>query len=224
MEIKEVDIINIRPNSKRHHLFLIVLGCLLLMVSFFINMIFWQDYRPQLIFLMFASFIVLLIGYMKFTEPNISYQLTKKHINFIHRTGNWQVRWQDIIRIGDVKTVVGVEYVQLPYLGVKLNTLEYIAENMSPRLANKLIHEQQELLVLAVKNNEIVLDNGMISFEPFNLNGHVYKGPIAAWLFRTEQLVKIYGYHLFLSDNGFDRDKDEFLTLLKNCKNHISIF
>ncbi|MEL0631054.1 DUF2982 domain-containing protein [Psychromonas aquatilis] len=35
---------------------------------------------------------------------------------------------------------------------MKLSNLEHLAKNISPRLANKLIHEQQELIILAIIN------------------------------------------------------------------------
>lgn len=169
---------------------------------------------------LFASCIVFLTGFLKYSEPNISYKLSRKRLYFYHRNGHWDIAWNTIIKIGNVSSRSGLDHVQLPYIGIKLENIEFIAQNISPRLANKLIHEQRELLILAARNNEIILDSGLISFEPFTLNKKIYKGPIAAWLFRTEQLVSIYGYHLFIPDTTFDRELDDFLNFLKQCKHH----
>ena len=129
-----------------------------------------------------------------------------------------------MIRIGDIRANVLAEYQHLPYLGIRINSLENIAQSISPRLANKLLHEQQELLLLGVRNQEIDLQNGVINFDPFTLNGVTYKGPVAAWLYRTELLQKAYGYHLFLPESSFDRDLIEFLSLLKECHHYINSY
>jgi hypothetical protein len=215
-------VIQVKPNSKRNRLFLSCLGCLLLCVCLLLNLFFWDDYKIQLIFLMSAGFMVLFIGLLKFLEPSISYWITPKTIFYYHRNGHWHLPWQDILRIGDIQADVRGEHVQLPYLGIKLNSLTNIAQTISPRLANKLLHEQLELLSLAVKNREIDLPDGVINFEPFELNGITYKGPIAAWLYRTEALNKAYGYHLYLPENSLDRGLIEFLGLLKECRHYIN--
>ncbi|MEO9509425.1 MAG: DUF2982 domain-containing protein [Nonlabens ulvanivorans] len=164
--------------------------------------------------------IVLLTGILKYSEPETSYQLTRQELCFYHRNGHWQLEWEKIVRFGQPSANTIFERINLPYIGIKLKDLAFIADNISPRLANKLIHEQRELLILAARNNEIKLESGLISFEPFTLHNKVYKGPIAAWLFRTEQLNQVYGYHLFLADSSFDRELDEFLKLLKQCKEY----
>jgi len=215
-------VIQVKPNSKRNRLFLLCLGCLLLCVCLLLNLLFWDDYRIQLIFIMSASFMVLFVGLLKCLEPPISYLITPETISYYHRSGHWYLPWEDILRIGDIRADVLGQHVQLPYLGIRVNSLTNIAQTISPRLANKLLHEQQELLMLAVKNHEIDLQDGMINFEPFELNGVTYKGPVAAWLYRAEELNKAYGYHLYLPESSFDRGLIEFLGLLKECHHYIN--
>ena len=218
---KSVDkIIKIAPKSRRNRLFLLCLGCLSLFCCVLLNMMFWQEYKIQLILLMSASFILLLLGSLKYLEPEISYLITPETISYHHRDGQWQLPWQDIMRIGDINTEVNGEYLQLPYIGIKLNTLENIAKSISPRLANKLLHEQKELIYLAIKKHEIKLKNGLINFEPYQLNELTYKGPVAAWLYRTEQLFAAYGYHIYLPDSSCDRGLQEFLNLLRQCQDY----
>lgn len=197
-----------------------VLGGVLILVSMFFNLLYWNAYKIQLMMVFLACSIVFLAGMLKHSEPDISYKLTRQQLFFFHRNGDWSINWKDIVRIGQPTANTIFEKLNLPYIGIKLKDIAYIADNISPRLANKLIHEQRELLILAARNNEITLESGLISFDPFTLHNKVYKGPIAAWLFRTEQLNKVYGYHLYLPDSGFDRDIDAFLALLKQCKDH----
>jgi hypothetical protein len=216
----DTDVLLIKPKSKNHSGFLMLLGTCLLLVSFLLNAIFWDDYKFQLMLIMFACAIILLIGILKNSEPDVSFKLTRQHLNFLHRNGYWIIKWQDITRLGQPTSRTVFDVIHLPYIGIKLKNIALIADNISPRLANKLIHEQRELLVLAAKNNEIKLDSGLISFEPYTLNNKVYKGPIAAWLFRTEQLAGVYGYHLYLPETSFDRDTQAFIKLLNDCKEH----
>ncbi|MFT4836505.1 MAG: hypothetical protein ACI9IJ_001428 [Psychromonas sp.] len=224
MQKRAQRVIQIKPNSKRNHLFLSCLGCLLLCVCLLLNLFLWDQYKIQLIFIMSASFMMLFVGLLKFLEPPISYCITPETIFYCHRHGHWNLPWQDILRIGDIPVDIRGQHVKLPYLGIRLNSLTNIAQTISPRLANKLLHEQLELLLLVVKNHEIDLPNGLINFEPFELNGITYKGPIAAWLYRTEELSKAYGYHLYLPENSFDRELLEFLGLLKECHHYINSY
>ncbi|TRX56777.1 DUF2982 domain-containing protein [Thalassomonas sp. M1454] len=193
---------------------------MLLALSFTLNYWLWDDFKIQLTIIMFASFVVLLIGVLKKFEPSYSYKLTPGQLSFYHRSGKWHIKWQDIVRIGSVKASIQGQLIELAFIGIKLNNIETIAASVSPRLANRLLHEQKELIQLAVSTNEIKPQDAIIKFEPYNLQGKVYKGPIAAWLYRSEQLMKAYGYHLYLPEDSFDRSSNEFKNLLKQCKSY----
>lgn len=219
-QILKQDEISIKPQSKNNAGFLILLGICLLLVSFLLNSVFWDEYKLQLMLIMFACSIILLIGILKNSEPDTSFKLTRQYISFLHRNGHWKIKWQDISSLGQPTSRTLFDVTYLPYIGIKLKNISLIADNISPRLANKLIHEQRDLLILAAKNNEIKLESGLISFEPYRLNNKTYKGPIAAWLYRTEQLVGIYGYHLYLPETSLDRDLHAFIKLLKSCKEY----
>ncbi len=213
-------ILYIKPRSKRNALFLLILGALLLSFSFILNSFLFSEFKIQLTLIMLACFMVFLVGLMKYLEPKYSYCLTPTTIRFIHRHGQWQLPWSDIVRIGTVAADVHGQHQQLPYLGIKLINLESIANSISPRLANKLMHEQQELLRLAKNNNQLPPNNETINFSPYSLQHATYKGPVAAWLYRSEQLAQCYGFHLFIPQDSFDRDRHEFLALLKQCKQY----
>jgi len=210
--------ITITPQSTKHAKFILLAGSILLCCCLLLNVFFWVNYKIQLMFMLFTSLIVLFIGILKTTEPKISYRLTRKNLYFNHRNGTWHQEWSDIIKIGEIFTTSERGTLQLPYLGIKLTGLESIAENISPRLANKLLHEQKELYRLAIINNLITGDKSIICFAPIVVNNKTYKGPVAAWLYRTIQLNTAFGYHLYLSEGTFDRNSNEFLVLLNNCK------
>ena len=213
-------VITIHPNSKRYTHTFIWLGCISLFVFWILSLFLWQIFKIQLIFLISATLVLILIGVLKYLEPGTSLFITPKTIRYCHRHGQWALPWQDIIRFGELKADVQGEHIQLPYVGIKLNNLDHIAKSISPRLANKLIHEQQELLILAIANKEVEFEGSLINFEPYTLNEVIYKGPIAAWLHRSEQLAKAYGYHLFLPESSLDRNLNSFLKLLKKCHDY----
>lgn len=199
---------------------MISLGILLLGISFTLNSWLWDDFKIQLTIIMFASFVVLLVGILKTLEPSCAYKITPEQLTFYHRSGSWQIKWQDIVRIGNVKSNLQGQVVELDFIGIKLNNLQAIAESISPRLANRLIHEQKELVALAVSSKELSQQQAIIDFAPYSLENKTYKGPIAALLYRSEQLVKAYGYHLYLPEDSLDRSKEEFISLLRQCKEY----
>lgn len=203
--------------SKRNGLSLLALGLILMLITVMASLWFWPTFKLQMIFVILVNIIVILIGLVKVLEPKISYKLTPKNVLYIHKHGYWQIFWTDIIRIGKVNSSVGLTQQELPFLGIKLTNLHYIAEHITPRLANRLLHEQNVLRQLIMTTGNDTQDTTVISFEPYELNGKCYKGPIAAWLFRSEQLARHYGYHLYLPIDSFDRTSDEFLSLLREC-------
>ncbi|WP_440873713.1 DUF2982 domain-containing protein [Thalassotalea sp. PLHSN55] len=218
MNLNSQKLIEITPIAKNHQYFLLVLGALLLAICLLLNRYFWSDFKLQLMFIMFASFIIFLLGLMKVLSPKISFQLTPASIKYFHSHGQWQISWPNIVRIDSVQAFVQGQFCELPYVGIKLTSLSAIADNISPRLANKLLHEQQELIHLAIKNNELSLEQGIIDFSPYQGLEKTYKGPVAAWLHRSEQLCQAYGFHLFLPKDNVDRDIKAFVKLLRQCQ------
>jgi len=94
--------------------------------------------------------MIAFIGLLKYLEPETSFFITPKMIEYCHLNGKWTLPWQDIIRFGEVKADVRGQHTQLPYLGIKLNNLEHLAKNISPRLANKLIVAYTQYFYLAI--------------------------------------------------------------------------
>lgn len=223
MATKKNKAIYISPRSKRNRLTLVLSGGILLLISFVANLAMGQENQAIVLVLVFACFIVTLIGVLKFLEPNNSFYITPEFLRFYHRSGRWQLRWQDIVRFGELKLRQMDGDLTLPYLGIKLYNLEHIARNISPRLANRLIHEQKELITIAIKRQEIEFKEGIIHFEPYIIKDTAFEGPIGAWLYHTEALNKAYGFHLFIPENSLDREPEEFLALLKECHEYVRV-
>ncbi|TKB44768.1 DUF2982 domain-containing protein [Thalassotalea mangrovi] len=207
--------IKIRAINKRNGIFLTLLGSLLIIVLLGIGQFWWHEFKIQLIFLLMASFVVWFLGFLKIKEPTYSYELTQDGLTHHHRCGRWFVNWQNIQRVGEVKPdLLGPQH-RLAYIGIKLKDLQMLAQTISPRLANRLLHEQKPLLVVALRHGQLKMPESVINFEPFKLNGVVYRGPLGAFLHRTQALQQAFGYHLYLADDTLDRDPDSFLQLLK---------
>lgn len=223
LSLSQKRLIKIVPKSKNSEVFLLFLGAILIVISYLLSLFLSPQFSLQIMFMTLIGVVVLLLGLVKLVEPRFSYYLSPQSLIYRHRCGQWQISWLEIIRIGQLQRYVSNQYTDLPYIGIKLHNLESIARNISPRLANKLIHEQNELLLLAVSNHEITSEDAVINFEPYHLNGVEYKGPIAGWLHKTEQLFIAYGYHIYLPENSFDREIDEFLRLLKQCLHYVKM-
>jgi hypothetical protein len=215
----------IKPIAKHNGISLVIFGVLLLLTTLLFAQHYWQSYRFAYIFMILLCLVIILVGAVKLFEPAISLYLTPDKITFNHRYGHWQLTWQDIQNINIVAEVVGVERETLPYIGIRLVHIDNIAKNISVRLANRLIHQQQGLIVYGVLHQLMTMEQAQMNFEPFILStGEPVKGPIAAFLHQSERLSSAFGYHLFLPADSFDRGINEFSQLLKQCKMASSIY
>lgn len=215
-----MDEIKIKPIANYHGQFLMVSGFFLLVVTLVIGINYWQQYSLVIVSLILISLVTFFIGLVKKLEPIYSLVLTPKGILYRHKYGSWQLEWLQIQRIGDIKVLSGFEHHQLPYVAIKIKTIEPLISSISPRLASRLIHEQRPLTVMAIRQKLLAFDQGLINFTPFKFNNTEIKGPIAAFLHHSESLHKAYGYHLYLPTSAFDRDLADSLTLIKQCYQH----
>jgi hypothetical protein len=107
----------------------------------------------------------------------------------------------------------------LPFVGIRLTAIATLATSISPRLANRLIHEQRPLLAIAIRLQLISFEQSQLNFSPFTLaNGEKIKGPLAAFLHHSSVLHNALGYHLFIPESPLDRELNEFCVLLNQCK------
>ena len=213
--------INIEAKANQHALFLILLAVIIFIITLTVSQYYWSSYRLVLIFIYLLAIVIMFTGLLKRTEPRVSFQLTPQRIQYYHRHGNWWLNWQQIQSIQTIKEVVGLKTVSLPYVGIRLKNIDDLAEQISPRLANRLIHEQRPLLSFSVMQHLLLLEEIQINFNPFILeSGKIIKGPLAAFLHHCKILNKGFGYHLFIPDSSTDRELELFRQLLKNCQHY----
>ena len=154
---------------------------------------------------------------LKLAEPKYSLIITSKALTFYHRHGYWKFNWQQIRNIHSVTNTVGITREELNYVGIKLNSVESLVENISLRLANRMIHEQKPLLQYCIKQQLITFEQGIINFEPYVLtNGDIIKGPLAAFMHHSEVLHQALGAHLFIAASNLNGSINDFVVLANN--------
>ncbi|MEW6982842.1 DUF2982 domain-containing protein [Colwelliaceae bacterium 6471] len=211
--------IAISPSANRHGLFLTLLGIFLFICFLLISSWYFQQARLVLIFCFLMCLVITVIGLLKQYEPRVSFLITPEHIVHQHKYGQWSIVWPQIKRIGVINETVGLSSRTLPYVGISLNDIKSIADNISPRLASRLIHEQRVLLVYCVGQRLLSVEQSVINFSPFkHSDGTITKGPIAAFLHQSHLLNQVLGYHLYVNASSLDRPLEEFSALLQQCK------
>lgn len=213
-------IINIKAQASHHAIFLMIIGFILLLLTLLVSQYYWQTLRLVLIFVFLVALVVMITGLAKYLQPQFSYYITPEKLKYQHIYGNWQLSWQQIHAINLIREVRGLDTITLPYIGIRLVNLDILTQQISPRLANRLIHEQQPLLKFAFVQKLLSLEQIQINFTPFTLrSGLQVSGPIAAFLHHCQSLQTALGYHLYLPETSMDRELNDFHQLLRQCKN-----
>jgi hypothetical protein len=215
--------INIKAKARHHATFLMFIASLLALLTLLLGQYYWHQYRLVLIFIYLTALVIFITGVAKKLEPTFSFELSPKHLKYNHRYGHWQLTWQQIQRIALIRETSGLALIELPYLGINLLSIDVLAKQVSPRLANRLIHEQRPLMSLAIMHGLLSFEEAQLNFDSFTLSsGEIIKGPLAAFLYHCQTLHKAYGYHLYLPESSTDRELEQFCALLKNCMSNAS--
>ncbi len=213
--------INIKAKANQHAVFLMLLAVVIFIITLIVSQHYWRSHHLIFVFIYLLALVIMFTGLLKRTEPKVSFQLTPQRIQYHHRQGNWMLNWQQIQNINTIKEVIGLTTVVLPYVGIQLKNVDALAEQISPRLANRLIHEQRPLLSFSVMHNLLSLEETQLNFNPFTLeSGKIIKGPLAAFLHHCQILHKGLGYHLYIPESSTDREIDAFCQLLKQCQHY----
>ena len=214
-------VINIKAQANQHAFFLMLLAIVIFLITLSVSQFYWHSHHLVLIFIYLIAIVVMLTGLLKRFEPRVSVQLTPQKIQYNHRHGKWNLNWQQIQAINTITEVVGLSSVTLPYVGIRLENIDTLAEQISPRLANRLIHEQRPLLSFAVRQRLLSIEETPLNFEPFTLrSGKIIKGPKAAFLHHCQTLKNALGYHLYIPEQSMDRELEAFCQLLKQCQHY----
>lgn len=207
-------LIKIKAISRHNGLFITLMGTLLLAVVTIISSFYWQQFRFPLLFLILVSLVAIFIGLLKLAEPKHSLILSPQSMLFHHRHGQWQLPWLCIRNIFPVTNTYGINKVSLNYVGIRLEKIHDIQNKISPRLANRLIHEQKPIIEYCIKHQLISFEQGIINFEPFIFdNGEVIKGPLAAFLYQSDVLFTALGAHLYIPSTSLNTGIEDFVTL-----------
>ena len=212
-------VIKIKANANQHGWFLILFGSTALFIILVLSHYFWRELRLTLIYLILLVIVIILTGILKRLEPTYSLILKPQGIRYFHKYGYWHLSWQQIQNINQLKETSGLTRLELPYIGIRLYDLESLVDQISPRLANRLIHEQKPLMAFAIMHQLISLEQSQLNFSPYQLlSGELVKGPLAAFLHHSQTLYSSFGYHLVIPESSIDRGLNEFCQLLKQCK------
>ncbi|PCK07012.1 MAG: hypothetical protein COA42_16480 [Alteromonadaceae bacterium] len=216
---KPLPIIKIKAQANHHAIFLLLTGWLLFLLTLLVSQYYWQTLRLVLMFIILVALVIIIIGVAKCIQPRFSYCITPKKLEYRHIYGKWQLAWQQIQAINPIREVCGFNTIDLPYIGIRLVNLDTLAQQISPMLANRLIHEQQPLLKFAFLQQALSFEQIQINFMPFTLqSGLQISGPIGAFLHHCKDLQSALGYHLYLPETSMDRELNDFHLLLKQCQ------
>lgn len=211
---KNNNIIKIKAIARHHALFISLTGFIFLLLVAWLCSYYWQQARFPLIFMILVCLVTIFIGLLKLAEPAHSLILTPESLIFHHRHGHWQFNWQQIRNIHSVTNTVGITREELNYVGITLTSIEVIANNISLRLANRMIHEQKPLIHYCIKRQLITFEQGILNFEPYVLtHGEVIKGPLAAFLHHSEVLHQALGAHIFIAASNLNSSINDFVCL-----------
>ncbi len=193
------------------------LGLSLFAGAFILSLLFWPEFKLQLIAFYLLAIVTTFLGIVKYFEPEYCLVLDEQGLTYCHRQGQWTIAWQNIQQVYQPKFSHGLESKPIPYIGIRLIDNEAPTNSVSPRLANHLIHEQRGLMVLALQVQSVSWQETQMNFEPFTMkSGHVVKGPTAAWLHQMQILRLVYGCDLYVPCNSFKQEADEIIALFKS--------
>jgi len=216
---KSNNIIKIKAIARHHGLFITLTGFISLLLVAWLCSYYWQQARFPLMFMVLTCLVTIFIGLLKLAEPAYSLIITTESLTFHHRYGRWQFSWPQNRTIHSVTNTVGITREELNYVGIKLNSIDSIVNNISLRLANRMIHEQKPLIHYCLKQQLITFEQAILNFDPYILkDGTVIKGPLAAFLHHSEVLDHALGAHLFIAANNLNASTDDFVLLANSYK------
>jgi len=196
------------PNYKH---FYMVVGAVSLLIGMSGQSL-WPSLKLQFGVLCLAALSCFVIGVIKHFEPAVSLIFDNKKLTYFHRYGQWSIRWENVARVHIPVFHYGLEHREISYIGVKLNELEELTDQFSPRLASRIIHEHRDILALAVSQGDMTAGQVQINFDTYKFaSGYQVTGPMAACLHQMEILEKVYGAHLFIPFSGFSQPPQDIV-------------
>lgn len=221
------DSITIRAASKRNGITTTLIGVGLLLLAFLVMTLLPDVLFLPGVFIASAGIVGLVMGWFKIREPNHSLEITPKGIRYIHRNGEWWLDWENVQRIDAPRVTRGIELRDLEVVGFRLKNVEPLVDSISPRLATNILMEQRPLL-LQNQDEKCVTGNcagaDLLEDDQFKLpGGRQLRGVQAMFAHRMSRLRERLGYDLFIAAAELDRPVNEFVVLLKNCHESVTM-
>lgn len=163
--------------------------------------------------------VMVALGIGKIIEPEVSLEITPQDIRYLHLRGSWKLAWEDILRFDIPHIQRGLEYSDLPFLGIRLRDYDRFLTQLSPRLAVHLVHQQRPMMMQAIRSDMPAHREYMDYVEVPNIfvteSGQTFRGVIATFAVRMTLMREMLGYDLYISQNALDRPLPEFIGHLK---------
>ena len=215
----------IRAQSKQNSLTSLVLGCIGLLLALVVFFVLPESFFLLGVFLLSGAIVASIIAWYKWREPPHSLQLTKQHLAYIHRNGQWQLDWHNIQRIDVPKIHSGLDVTSLGLVGIKIKDYLPLLENISPRLATNILLEQRPLLLQLQKQGcatGACYSEDLLEDEVHKLaQGGTIKGIKGMLGNRMKKLRERLGYDLYIATAELDRDEQAFVDLLRQCQQQV---
>ena len=208
----------IRPHTKRNGRVFITMGvgglALLLLIDGQLTLP-W----PLHLSLSGVCLIAIALGIGKIIEPETSLEITPTAITYFHFRGSWQLQWEDVVRFDIPDVQRGLERQQLAFLGIRLRNYDAFLEQLSPRLAVHLVHQQRPLMLQALRSemppHREYMDYVDVPDIYLSDSGKRYRGVIATFAVRMVLMREMLGYDLYIAQNALDRPLEDFVNHLK---------
>lgn len=169
-----------------------------------------------------GSIIAFVMGFYKLREPPHSLHISKTHLVYFHRKGQWNIPWSNIQRIDVPRVHKGLEHIDLEMVGFRLKQPEAFLNDISPRLITHLLMEQRPLVTQLISNDcssGQCYGDDIIDDTKYKLpDGSMLTGINAMFANRMRKLQQGLGYDIYLSVNDIDREAHEFVNLLRECQ------
>lgn len=163
--------------------------------------------------------VMIALGIGKIIEPEVSLEITPEDIRYIHFRGSWRLAWDDVLRFDIPHTQRGLEYSDLPFLGIRLRDYDRFLSQLSPRLAVHLVHQQRAMMMQAIRSDMPAHREYMDYVEVPSIfvteSGKTVRGVLATFAVRMTLMREMLGYDLYISQNALDRPLPEFIEHLK---------
>lgn len=212
----------VNPQARRNAVTFCGIALLILMLLVFLHLVRNDIPIGISVVLGATSGIFMLLGIGKVIEPPVSLVITPEGIRYLHRRGEWHIRWENIIRFDVPRVNRILELEDAPFIGFRLHTIEDVLDDISPRLASALLFEQRQLLTMALRHQAPDREDYTPYFDiPDSYtspNGTVYKGLIGIFGKRMEQMRELLGYDLYVSASALDRDIYDFKAHLQRLQ------